>query len=347
MPENTKRSRITCNIPLDADGLHQGDLLLRYSDNTQPLGYYPIPICVLANAKGPTAMLIGGVHGDEFEGPTALMRLVQTINVEDINGRIIVLPTLNKPAIDASTRISPLDQVNMNRAFPGDENGGPTHMLAHFIEQVLMPLSDIVIDLHTGGKSSIFTPCTLVSRTADQQLFKDSLNLAGAFGLPLIWLLGEFNDDRSVNSAALRNNIPMIATELGGGGGNDPVQIDIAEKGICRCLSSVGILDNRSSDDNCLDDRSTMTAIPRNVEIRSQSQNLYAPVSGLFDRQFNAGDEVKKGQFGGFVYPSDQPWAAPIELRFPETGLVLAHGNRGNVIRGDMLAMVANDVQGL
>lgn len=347
MPEKLKRSRIACSIPLDSDGLHQGDLLLRYSDNTQPLGYYPIPICVMANGKGPTAMLIGGVHGDEFEGPTALMRLIHHLKPEEIRGRLILLPTLNKPAIDASTRISPLDQVNMNRAFPGDENGGPTHMLAHFIEQVLMPQCDIVIDLHSGGKASIFTSCTLVSRTADQQLFKDSLDLAAAFGLPLIWLLGEFNDDRSLNSAALRNKIPMIATELGGGGGNDPVQIDIAEKGIRRCLSSVGILENRDSDGNRLDDWSTMTANSRNVEIRSQSQNLYAPVCGLFDRQFNAGDEVIKGQFGGFVYPSDQPWAEPTELRFPEAGLVLAHGNRGKVIRGDMLAMVANDVQGL
>ena len=319
--------------------MHQGDLVLRFSDNEQPLGYYPIPISVLANGKGPTALLIGGVHGDEFEGPTALMRLVHKIKIEELHGRVIILPTLNKPAIDASSRISPVDSVNMNRAFPGDPNTGPTPMLAHYIEQVLMPQSDLVIDIHTGGKASIFKSCTLASQTADSALFKSNLDLAGAFGLPLIWLLGEFNDDRSVNAAALRNKIPMIATELGGGGGNDPLQIDIAEKGILNCLSSIGILNTDSQDNN-----KTTACVPRQVEIRSPSQNLYAPAGGLFDRQFKAGDEVEKNQPAGFVYPLDQPWSAPLALNFPEAGLVLAHGNRGNVIRGDMLAMVASDV---
>ena len=339
MHSNTNQSRISCTIPLDKEGLYQGDLMLRYSDNTQPLGYYPIPISVLANGKGPTALLISGVHGDEFEGPTALMRLICQINIDDINGRLIVLPSVNKPAIDASSRISPLDRVNMNRAFPGDPNAGPTHMLAHYIEQVLMPQSDMAIDLHTGGKASIFKSCTLVSRTSDQQLYKDSLELANAFGLPLVWLLGEFNDDRSVNAAALRNKIPMIATELGGGGGNDPVQIDIAVKGILQCLSANGILRVKQPDDY-----EQAVVNPRQVEIRSPSQNLYAPATGLFDRQFMAGDEVKKDQSAGFVYLSDQPWASPVELKFPEAGMVLAHGNRGHVIRGDMLAMVVTDV---
>ena len=342
MPENTMLSRISCTIPLGADGLHQGDLMLRYSDNNQPLGYYPIPISVLANGKGPTALLIAGVHGDEFEGPTALMRLIHRLKLENISGRIIILPTLNKPAIDASTRVSPLDHVNMNRAFPGDPNAGPTHMLAHYIEQVLMPQSDMVIDLHTGGKASIFTSCTLASRTSDQQLFEANIKLAQAFGLPLVWLLGEFNDDRSVNAAALRNKIPMIATELGGGGGNDPLQIQIAENGICRCLSAFEILKDAS-----IDYQKQANSTIRKVEIRSSSQNLYAPASGLFDRHFKAGDEVKKDQFAGFLYPADQPWAEPVEARFSHAGLVLSHANRGNVIRADMLAMIASDLDDL
>ncbi len=320
--------------------MHQGDLMLRYSDNAQPLGYYPIPVTVMKNGEGPTALLLGGVHGDEFEGPAALMRLIQHLNLEQVSGRLIILPALNKPAIDASTRVSPLDQVNMNRAFPGDNNGTPTQMLAHYIEQVLMPICDMVIDLHAGGKASVFSSCTLVSRSQNQHLFKNSLDLAGAFGLPLVWLLGEFNDDRSVNAAALRNEIPMIAAELGGGGGNDPVQTDIAENGVRRCLSSTGILNDKAVED---DNRSA--AASRLVEIRSPSQNLYAPVCGLLDRRFQAGEEVAKGQLAGFVYPSGQSWTAPVKLRFPASGLVLAHGNRGHVAHGDMLAMVANDVQ--
>ena len=177
----------------------------------------------------------------------------------------------------------------MNRAFPGDADGTATQMLAHYVETVLMPVADLAIDLHTGGKASVFTSCTLVSRTSDQILFNKNMALANAFGLPLIWLLGEFNDDRSVNAAALRNQVPMIATELGGGGGNDPEQVNIAENGVRQCLSWAGILNHELKSEQQT----------RLIEIRSPFENLYAPLPGLFDRRFQAGDDVSRGQLAG------------------------------------------------
>ena len=39
------------------------------------------------------------------------------------------MPALNLPAVLAGTRVSPMDQVNMNRAFPGDPRGTPTLMI--------------------------------------------------------------------------------------------------------------------------------------------------------------------------------------------------------------------------
>ena len=46
--------------------------------------------------------------------------------------------------------------------------------------------------------------------------------LARAFGAPIVWMLGAHNDTRSLNAAALAAGVPMIAAELGGGGGIDP-----------------------------------------------------------------------------------------------------------------------------
>ena len=50
-----------------------------------------------------------------------------------------------------------------------------------------------------------------------------NLNLAAAFGAPMTWLLGGFNDTRSLNSAALNAGVPMIAAELGGVG--EPIRL--------------------------------------------------------------------------------------------------------------------------
>ena len=51
----------------------------------------------------------------------------------------------------------------MNRAFPGDPDGGPTDMIADFIVSVLLPEADLAIDLHAGGKASVFATSALVT----------------------------------------------------------------------------------------------------------------------------------------------------------------------------------------
>ena len=164
-------------------------------------------------------------------------------------------------------------------------------------------------------------------------MFDANLSLARAFGLPLIWLLGENNDNRSVNSAAERAGVPMIATELGGGGGVDPGITRQAEQGLRNCLTHLGIL------------RGTVSlATPRQIEIASSQHSLYAPADGLFDRAVSAGDDVKTGDKAGRLHFPGEPTRKSCDLTFPADGFVLAHGNRGMVQRGDLLALVAQDV---
>ncbi|MDH3634912.1 MAG: succinylglutamate desuccinylase/aspartoacylase family protein [Gammaproteobacteria bacterium] len=325
-------TRIQLDIDLEQKGRQIGDLHLKWSDNHRPLGVYPVPIACIANRDGPTILLTGGVHGDEFEGPAALMRLLQNLAAEDINGRIIIIPALNAPALQASSRVSPLDLVNMNRAFPGDADGGPTHMLAQYVEQVLMPECDAVIDLHSGGKASVFAPCVLTQAGTDSEIGDRNMALARAFGAPYIWLSGAHNDDRSLNAAATRNAVPMIAAELGGGGGCDPAMTDFAERALRRCLKHVGIIDNADSGDS---------ADPLLVEFGSSEQNFIAPAAGLLDRKFDIGDAVTVGQAAGFLHFIGEPQRPSMELYFPVSGIVFAYANRGMVERGETIALIA------
>ena len=93
------------------------------------------------------------------------MRMVNDLQPKDITGQVIIVPGLNTPAVRASSRVSPLDGKNLNRTFPGDPTGGVTDQIAHYVETELLPLSDAAIDLHSGGKASFFTPCTLATQT--------------------------------------------------------------------------------------------------------------------------------------------------------------------------------------
>lgn len=329
-----QNSRLILTTDLDTRGRHHGDLMLKWSDNTIPLGYYPVPVISLRGGPGPTLLIVGGTHGDEFEGPAAILRLAARLDPSTLSGQVILIPAFNAPAVQASARVSPLDGQNLNRAFPGDANGGPTAMLAHFVETELLPRVDAAIDLHSGGKASVFECCTLAARTDDARLTKANMDLARAFGIPLIWVLGSHNDNRSVNSAAARAGVPMIATELRGGGNVNPEATDLAEAGLLRCLSYLGISSGGAP----------KPAQTHSVEIADLTHSLYAPADGLFDRRCVAGQTCEAGSYSGTLFFPAEPDRSPMELTFPASGLVLAHGNRGMVQRGDLLALIAQPV---
>ncbi|HID66838.1 MAG TPA: N-alpha-acetyl diaminobutyric acid deacetylase DoeB, partial [Roseibacterium sp.] len=94
---------MSATIPLDIDGVHHGFLRLPYSRDDSAWGSIMIPISVIKNGDGPTALLTGGNHGDEYEGPVALQELAVTLNAEDVSGRLIIVPAFNFPAFQAGT----------------------------------------------------------------------------------------------------------------------------------------------------------------------------------------------------------------------------------------------------
>ena len=84
-----KPSPIKTTIDFEQDGLQHGFLKLPYSHDESAYGSVMIPISMAKNGKGPTALLTGVNHGDEYEGPIALFDLAQTIDPQQIQGRMI------------------------------------------------------------------------------------------------------------------------------------------------------------------------------------------------------------------------------------------------------------------
>ena len=121
---------MTPTIALDGMGKAHGHLRLPHSRDDSAWGHVMIPICVIGNGDGPTVLLTGGNHGDEYEGPIALHDLAYSLEASDVAGRVIILPQMNTPAFLAASRTSPIDQGNMNRAFPGNARGTVTQKIA-------------------------------------------------------------------------------------------------------------------------------------------------------------------------------------------------------------------------
>ena len=61
-------------------------LRLFHSVHSSAYGFIPIPIVVLKNGDGPTALLVSGTHGDEYEGQVALCNLVKSLDPARISG---------------------------------------------------------------------------------------------------------------------------------------------------------------------------------------------------------------------------------------------------------------------
>ena len=92
-------SPMRTDLDFDRDGKQIGELRLPHSPHEDAWGVIPLPLAVLRNGTGPTALLVAGVHGDEYEGPIALSELIRQLDPKEIRGRLIVLPALNAPAV--------------------------------------------------------------------------------------------------------------------------------------------------------------------------------------------------------------------------------------------------------
>ena len=83
----------------------------------------------------------------------------------------------------------------------------------------------------------------------------------------------------------------------------------------------------------------------RIVEIADPMHSAYAPATGLFDRAARAGQDVSAGDLLGEFHFITEPERPSIKINAMTPGLILAHSHRGMVNRGELLALIVQDVK--
>ena len=86
-------------VDFEQDGIQHGFLKVPYSGDDSAWGAVMVPVTVIKNGAGPTALLTGANHGDEYEGPIALWGMTHTLSPDDISGRVIIVPAMNYPCL--------------------------------------------------------------------------------------------------------------------------------------------------------------------------------------------------------------------------------------------------------
>lgn len=328
-------SLITTDVDFNRDGIQTGTLRVPYSHNRSAYGHIPIPLMVARRGDGPTVLLTGANHGDEYEGPVALMDLMREIDLDRLNGRIIIVPALNYPAYQAGTRVSPIDAVNLNRAFPGDRNGTPTEMIAHYIESVLLPMADFAFDFHAGGSSLDYIPTLFADRPADPAQAEKIDRLIAAFAPPRVVLMNMLGEDRVISAGAHRQGTLFLTGEFGGGATVDLDGLACVRRGIAGILDELGVIKAREP--------LPEAAAPRRLVVGGAEHYLFAPCAGIFEPAFKLGDEVAAGQLAGYIHDPVMPWKEKLPLYFKGAGLAICIRTFALVQPGDCLGHLAGD----
>jgi predicted deacylase len=328
-------TRIWTDVDYDRDGKQVGWLNLPHSVTRSAYGMIAIPVAVVRNGAGPTALFMAGNHGDEYEGQIGLVKLVRSLEAADVKGRVIILPAINLPAAMAGARVSPIDDVNLNRAFPGDPAGTATRQIAYYVDSELFPRADVVVDLHSGGSSLDYLPFASVHRSPDEEVNRRGMAALKAFGAPLSLAWQTAPDYAYASHACMRHGTPYIGGEYGGCGRVSRQGVALVQRGLARLLAHMGIT-------------APETAPPdepvRMVEFPNREVFLYAPEAGLFEPATDLGDVVRAGDLGGYVHFVDNPARPPIACYFKADGFVVCKRHFGRVERGDCVAHLARDV---
>lgn len=270
---------------------------------------------------GPTALILGGVHGDEINGIEIVRRAIDSGLFRNlISGSVIAIPLVNVYGFINFSRDVP-DGKDVNRNFPGSQRGSLASRVAHLIARTVLPISQFVVDFHTGGGSKYNYPQVRYTKSS-----AESRTLATSFAPRFI--LEKPVIRGSLRKVARESGLPMIVYEGGEALRLDGFAIDRGLQGLRRLLAAIG-----------------MTAIP--AYLPSAETTLYVEKSswlrasraGIFTWSKPAGASVVRGEPLGVI--TDPYGAKTKDVLAHKTGYLLSHNNAPVVSQGDALFNIA------
>ncbi|UYI50223.1 N(2)-acetyl-L-2,4-diaminobutanoate deacetylase DoeB [Vibrio natriegens] len=329
-----QNSSITASVDFDREGTQHGFLTLPYSHDNSAWGSIMIPITVIKNGPGPTSLLTGGNHGDEYEGITSLLKLASSLQPEQIQGRVIIVPMMNLPAVQNASRTSPIDKGNLNRSFPGKPSGTVTEKIADYFTRYLVPLCDFALDIHSGGKTLDIVPFAAAHRLDNPEQEEACILGAKMFGAPYTMIMLEMDATSLYDTAVESQDKVFVTTELRGGGTSTPQTIQYADRGIRNFLRFAG---NLSGDYEKPNQPTQLLDMP-DADCYVQSQH-----GGIAEYRFELGDTIKQGDVLVRIYSTERTGEAPVEYRAERDGIFAARRFPAMVNIGDTLAVIAKD----
>ena len=306
-------------------------------------GYSLVPLTVIRGKANPAShrtgiAVFGGTHGNEWEGQIAAKRLCLDIDPDALSGLVIIMPQLSESACNANQRISPLDNVNMNRAFPGEPRGTISRRIAHFVKTVVFPQVQIVADLHSGGKEGGFALCASIHPVPDRRQRSEMLAAAACFDTPFIFIYSSAMASGLLTGEAEAEGKITIGGEFGFGETVNRVGVAHAYEGVQNLLRLYGFLDGeqRKIDPH----RNTP---PRIVSAPDLENYIPCPRSGIWEPRVDLGEQVRSEDVIGLLHDFDDHASKPLVVRAHRDGVLIMMHAPAHCEKGVTLYVIAQD----
>ena len=306
-------------------------------------GYSLVPMTVINGLRGPATanvVVFGGTHGNEYEGQVAVKRLCQDLTPEEMSGRVILIPQLSESACVANLRESPLDRVNMNRAFPGNPRGTISCRISDFVKTRIFPQVQVVLDIHSGGNEAIFPLCTSFHPIRDPAQRAEIAKVAQLFDTPLILLYSNQMASGLLTDEAEAMGKITIGGEFGFAESINRKGALHAYEGIKNVLRHYGVLEG---DIARIDPNRPRP--PRFVQAVNLEDYIPCPRNGVWEPTIDVGVDVTEGELLGRLHNFSDHTSPSLEVRAHRSG-VLSMLYFGAVCRkGSTLYVISQEVE--
>jgi hypothetical protein len=281
---------------------------------------------IVGSKPGPHLTVIAGIHGAEYSSMAAAREFVAEVKDEEVVGRITVMPIVNVLAFWARVPfVIPVDNQNLNRAFPGNQHGSFTDVYAFHIFEKIIRGSDYLLDMHAGDIPEGLEPFSIYEESSVEET---ALWMAKAFGLkhivrqPAVGLVVA----GSTSGAASAIGIPAFIAESGENGILDPIAVKRHLEGLRNLARTLGVLAGEPS--------------PTHGHIIYEGWNwLRAERAGWWQPAHEPGAVVKAGALLGTM---SDPWGEPfVEIKAPQDGTILFQTNSPAVSKDGILVGLA------
>lgn len=159
--------------------------------------------------------IVTGTHGDELEGQYVCYELNRIINEhkECLKGIVEIYPALNPLGVDSISRGIPMFDLDMNRIFPGNEDGSVAeHVAAKIVEDIAG--ANLCIDIHA---SNIFLR-EIPQARINVNVARTLIPYAKRLNLDFVWVHAAATVLEATLAHSLNSiGVPTVVVEMGVG----------------------------------------------------------------------------------------------------------------------------------